>query len=1117
LAHLERLETRELLASFLVTSVADSGPGTLRQAIIDLDASTDTSNAISFAIAGSGVQTVSPITPLPNVTMPVAIDGWSQGGPGYDGTPLVELNGSNFSDPTAQGLDLTAGSCTVDGLDIHGFALAEIGLTGGGGDLIEGDFLGTDPTGTMIAPGAASGTGINIFNSPLNTIGGAAAFARNVISGNGGGVGILGILATGNLVEGNYIGTDIAGSSAVGNGQGTSYPGISIDAGASNNLIGGAGAGAGNVISGNTNDGIDISGTGTTGNVVAGNLIGAGAGGDFALPNAYGVYIYQGATDTLIGGTKPGAGNVISGNTNDGVDITDPGTEGNVVEGNLIGVDESGQVAMGNGIGGRTGIGVSLFNGTTDNTIGGTTSPARNVISADVEGIALGNTGTSGNVVEGNLIGTDSSDTIAIGNELRGVLLYDGADGDTIGGTATGAGNVISGNGEAGVTLENAGTQDDVVEGNDIGTDATGTLKTANAGPGVLVKEGAGNELIGGTMAAANIIAFNAGDGVQVTDGTGVSILFNMMHDNQGPGIVLGPGANHNPPAPTIMYQGAAGTAGGLIEGTLGGAAGATYRVELFTSLPGAPVQGNDLLDVVSVTLGASGTASFTAPVSVAIPAGQSVTATATGPDGDTSEFSAESTVAGPVSVNVTGMAPVTLGRLYALPGTNDGAYDVVVSNLSANPLLGPLKLEIDGLKDPSVVLPGGITTTTNSAGEGFATIVPASGEIGVGQYGVLAIEFTRPLQGDPTFQVFQGATSPLKAVTMPSLTLSPGASMAGDTLDAFTDASATTNSGSFTAVINWGDGSPDVAGKVTARQHAGSPGFDVTSPSAHAYAAPGNYPITISVMAPDGNEIELSRLVHVQSAPAVAPAGDGPVESDALAASGQKRKYQDPVHIITRALSEAPGNIDFYMHWNHDYPRIPIAPYVRALGTLDHPDIHLGIFAAGLGLYETVGPGYPGGLGPVSATVQTVVWGAQFVTYRTLDNPIGPYFGGKLDREIVGTTLLTESKLEECYAVTQGIGVALSGGKSEYVYVSPNGVTRILYPATVARVNLHSRSAIGEYQMEIITGDDDLQLAPNERLPTFKSQPVQIHYLAFARFKTLVYFANFIDPTVGS
>src|SRR5205085_760950 len=148
----------------------------------------------------------------------------------------------------------------------------------------------------------------------------------------------------------------------------------------------------------------------------------------------------------VIGGTAAGAGNVISGNDNDGVEIGGADTSGNVVLGNFIGTDYTGSAALGNAE-----DGVYLWGGTTGNVIGGTAAGARNVISGNEwNGVEISSAHTSGNVVLGNFIGTDYTGSAALGNG-DGVALNDGSSSNTIGGTAAGAGNVISGNDSYGV------------------------------------------------------------------------------------------------------------------------------------------------------------------------------------------------------------------------------------------------------------------------------------------------------------------------------------------------------------------------------------------------------------------------------------------------------------------------------------------------------------------------------------------------------------------------------------------------------------------------------------------------------------------------------------------
>ena len=142
---------------------------------------------------------------------------------------------------------------------------------------------------------------------------------------------------TNNVVSGNYIGTTRTGTVALANG----YAGVVVANGAHGNTIGGTSSGAGNLISGNA-QGIVMYDAGTNQNLVQGNVIGLGNDGN-ALPNGgVGVSFFNGVQQNVIGGSVAGAGNIISGNAGDGVDIIDPTTTGNTVAGNLIGLNASG-------------------------------------------------------------------------------------------------------------------------------------------------------------------------------------------------------------------------------------------------------------------------------------------------------------------------------------------------------------------------------------------------------------------------------------------------------------------------------------------------------------------------------------------------------------------------------------------------------------------------------------------------------------------------------------------------------------------------------------------------------------------------------------------------------
>jgi hypothetical protein len=492
-------------AAFVVTTTADSGPGSLRQAILDANASPGP-DTIGFSIPGTGAHTISVFSPLPFVAEPTVIDGTSQSG--YAGTPLIELDGS-AAGANADGFDVFADN-TIRGFVINRFSGSAISLHGGG-NLIAANYLGTDASGTTGL--GNGGMGILAIDSPNNVIGGTSVADRNVISANSHGIYITGTLSVGNLIQGNFIGTDRTGHTAIGN---VPFHGVVID-GASNNTVGGATPGARNVVSGNGFWGISIrkgffSGAPASGNVVQGNYVGTDVTGTGALGNqAQGIAIVDTPGNT-IGGTTALARNVISGNHGDGVFIWQKRSSGNLVQGNFIGTDESGTAALGNA------SGVSITDA-PNNTIGGAALGARNVISGNGfggafsanAGIAIGGADASGNRVQGNLIGTDVAGTTAIGNNTTGVFVV--GPGNVIGGTSAAERNVISGTVGAGVFIFSADATGNYVQGNYIGTDITGSHPLGN-GDGVVTYLSGGNFI--GTPGAGNVIAANLNEGIRI-------------------------------------------------------------------------------------------------------------------------------------------------------------------------------------------------------------------------------------------------------------------------------------------------------------------------------------------------------------------------------------------------------------------------------------------------------------------------------------------------------------------------------------------------------------------------------------------------------------------------
>jgi hypothetical protein len=524
-------------ATITVTSIGDTtavdGSVTLREAITSINNGANvnadvvavgaygTNDAIHFNIPGAGVQSIV-LSATPAVTKPVIIDGYTQplaaantNGPGQ-GTNALLLVELRFN---SGNLTIAGGNSTVQGLVINGVTGVLV-LTGLGGNTVAGNFIGTDATGNAAGPHGAFAL-IDIFvntTSPNNTIGGVTPAARNLISGT----------STGASVN----------------------PGILIE---------------------------------SSGNTVEGNLIGTNAAGNAALPNDIGINIFfGGANNNVIGGTTAGARNIISGNRLSGIEMD-----------------------------------------------------------------------TSGHTVQGNYIGTDVTGTAAIANGSFGITI--GGTGNTIGGTIAGAGNVVSGNGSMGITFA-VGATGNTVQGNRVGTDPTGAV--AVGGQTVSgIEVDASNNTIGGTVAgAANIVAFNAGAGVRVSAGTGSGINGNSIFSNTGLGIALGQagvpnvndpgdpdlGANNFQNYP-VLTSASSGVGTVTVSGTLNSSVTTAFRLEFFANVAcdaSTHGEGQSFIGFANVATDGGGNASF-GPLVFGAPAGQTVvTATATDPANNTSEFS---------------------------------------------------------------------------------------------------------------------------------------------------------------------------------------------------------------------------------------------------------------------------------------------------------------------------------------------------------------------------------------------------------------------------------------------------------------------------------------------
>lgn len=414
---------------FTVTTTADSGPGSLRQAILDAN-SNPGPDLIQFAIPGTGIPTIAPRSPLPDITDAVTIDGTTQP------AGLVEISGAGAGQGV-NGLTVRGGNSVLRGLVINRYTVNLVRLLSGdllnsGGsaivlssanNIVEGNLIGTDAAGQRALGNGLAGI---VITGPQNLVGGTTAKARNVISGNMIAIGIATATGRQNRIQGNFLGTDLGGSVSIANSGGV------VILGGVNNIIGGPTAAERNVISGNTKP-LPVPTLNVSGGIAVGNL-----------------NTFQGAT-------------------------------GNLIQGNFIGTTATGTGALGNG-------GPGVFIGESpNNTVGGTARGARNVISANRgEGVQIYGSGASGNLVQGNLIGVSADGSSALGNGAAGVLLTMSASRNLIGGTAEGAANIIAFNGGSGVVVEsgsgNSILSNSIFSNGGLGIDLGGDGVTPNDG-----------------------------------------------------------------------------------------------------------------------------------------------------------------------------------------------------------------------------------------------------------------------------------------------------------------------------------------------------------------------------------------------------------------------------------------------------------------------------------------------------------------------------------------------------------------------------------------------------------------------------------------------------------
>lgn len=616
-------------------STPASGLCTLRAAIQTANrryAYDGSASSISFA---AGVTAIQPVAYMPCMDGPMTINGNS-----------VELNGSLFDNDIAAGLCLKGGSSTVSNMTIRNFRGYGILLSGGNSTIQDCDIRG-------------NGVGISVV-SPNNTI------ARNTIVQNTG----TGIAASsGNVIKGNKIGTD--GALDLGNGR----DGIAI--GGSNNLVGAATGitpGGGpcaadcNLISGNGWDGIKVYGISNT---VQGNFIGTNAAGTVAIPNSDNGIETNSDYNNFLGNLISGNGGAESDYTG-GIRLTG-GAEGNIIRGNIIGANLAGTAALGN-----LGAGI-LVDSANRNVIGGDPGdplPGRcegrcNLIVGNSAGITITQSTRGANHVIGNFIGMDVNGSAKLPNQGDGVWVQ-GVD-NTI------ANNLISGNAGQGIhvygdVVGSSTANTNTIQSNLIGVARDGITDMGNGGHGVWIHKST-NNIVGGTgYDVVNTIAFNRGKGVVVSKEwnatIGNRILGNAIHSNSSLGLDLnddgvtqndgtdadtGPNDLQNYPVISGVTMNAHNV---TLSGTLTSTVNTAFRLEFYandTCDPSGYGEGKYYLGSADVTTNGSGRADFAVTLFNAL-SKHTFTATATDPDGNTSEFS----MCAPPSILLKDSTPTT-------------------------------------------------------------------------------------------------------------------------------------------------------------------------------------------------------------------------------------------------------------------------------------------------------------------------------------------------------------------------------------------------------------------------------------------------------------------------
>jgi CSLREA domain-containing protein len=645
-------ETPSPIVTTTADGVADDGVITLREAINYANAHPGTSVRFNIpaAQAVGGVFTIAPTSQLPVITASnTIIDGSTQTsftGDTNPNGPEVEIDGINVT-TAAVGLLLEGANATVRNLVIHSFQNDNLRISGAAatGNTVQGCFIGLDASGTT-ASGDPGGVLLD-SGANHNTIGGTSTAARNVIAGNVWDLTLQ--TASYNTIQGNYVGLQADGSDTpIGEPSVTS--GVHLNTASSHNTIGGTMTGARNVInaygitqydSGST---LAIWNTGSDYNVIQGNYVGTDVTGTVQIgTSSYGVLCTDNAQHNLVGGTSAATRNVVGAHPEFG--IATSFSDNNTFQGNYVGIDPSGNNAVGAGE-----FGIVAY-GCSNTLIGGTTFGARNVVAGNLRrGILIeteqGIAPTINTRVQGNFIGTNAAGTAPVGVQLIGVAITGDCRQNIVG-------LDLNGNGLANRIAYNGNSTDAVGKG------GVRVLSLDN------VPFPTGNTIRG------NAIYSNGSNG-----GLGINLQTTTEADNSiTPNDAQDVDDEANGLQNFPVLSSALATGSTAINGTLNSTPNASFIIDFYRNLaPGTSGygEGHYYLGSTTVTTDANGDGSFSYNASGNL-TGQYISATATAAaTGDTSEFSADVQV-------VSGLFSIS-GRVATSSGTGMGGVNVSIS-----------------------------------------------------------------------------------------------------------------------------------------------------------------------------------------------------------------------------------------------------------------------------------------------------------------------------------------------------------------------------------------------------------------------------------------------------